>query len=161
MDTPDFYHPERVGQLSVPDTPRVVAAGRALGVTTLEKARTLLLLVDMQVDFVHTDGALSVPGAVEDTRRVIEWIFRNLSEITAIAASLDSHLPISIFFPTWWVDQQDRHPQPYTVIRSDDVLAGRWMPLYEPIWSSEYCQKLEAQSKKELMIWPYHTLIGT
>jgi nicotinamidase/pyrazinamidase len=161
MDFPAFYRPEKVGQLYVPDTANAVAAGREMGVSTLEKARTLLLLVDMQVDFVHTDGALSVPGAVDDARRVIEWILRNLSEVTAIAASLDSHLPISIFFPTWWADAAGEHPQPYTVIRSVDINAGRWRPLFEPDWSVEYCEKLEAQSKKELMIWPFHTLIGT
>lgn len=161
MNYPAFYQSDRVGQLYVPDADRATAAGREHGISTLEERRTLLLLVDMQVDFVHTDGALSVPGAVDDTRRVIEWIFRNLGEVTTIAASLDSHVPISIFFPTWWADAAGEHPQPYTVIRSADVNAGTWRPLYQPDWSVEYCQRLEAQSKKELMIWPFHTLIGT
>ena len=162
MTFPDFYNPERVGQLYVPDAPGAIADGRAHAVrATASAERTLLLLVDMQVDFVHTDGALSVPGAVDDTRRVVEWIFTNLPRITTIAASLDSHLPISIFFPTWWVDEKGQHPQPYTVIRSEDVRAGRWKPLYEPEWSWAYCGKLEVRAKKELMIWPYHTLIGT
>src|SRR5664279_2535164 len=156
MDFPDFYHPERVGELYVPDADAAIFAGRNLGIhpASEAKVRTMLLLVDMQVDFVHTDGSLSVPGAVDDARRVIEWIFRNLSNITTIAASLDSHLPISIFFPTWWVGADDQHPAPYTVIRSADVNAGRWKPLYEAQWSSEYCEKLEALAKKELMIWP-------
>lgn len=162
MTFPTFYNPERVGQLYVPDASGAIAAGRASSVQPQPTAlRTLLLLVDMQVDFVHTDGALSVPGAVDDTRHVIEWIFRNLSQVTTIAASLDSHLPISIFFPTWWVDADGNHPAPYTVIRSADVRAGRWQPLYEPDWSRAYCGKLEVRAKKELMIWPYHTLIGT
>lgn len=161
MTFPTFYNPERVGQLYVPDASGAIAAGRANSARPPSSGRTLLLLVDMQVDFVHTDGALSVPGAVEDTRRVIEWIFRNLNQITAIAASLDSHLPISIFFPTWWVDAEGNHPAPYTVIRSADVRAGRWQPLYEQEWSRAYCGKLEVRAKKELMIWPYHTLIGT
>jgi len=163
MDLPAFYHPERVGQLYVPDANTAILEGRALGISPASKAqvRTILLLVDMQVDFVHTDGSLSVPGAVDDTRRVIEWIFRNLSRLTTIAASLDSHVPMSIFFSTWWVGSDNQHPKPYTVIRSEDVKAGVWRPLYEPEWSVEYCEKLEELSKKELMIWPYHTLIGT
>ena len=163
MDLPDFYHPERVGELYVPDADAAILAGRALGISPASKAqvRTILLLVDMQVDFVHKDGSLSVPGAVDDTRRVIEWIFRNLSRLTTIAASLDSHVPMSIFFPTWWVDADDKHPTPNTVIRSADVKVGVWKPLYEPEWSAEYCEQLEEHSKKELMIWPYHTLIGT
>ncbi len=161
MNFPSFYQPQRVGTLYVPNTIRAVEAGRANPVTTSANARTLLLLVDMQIDFVHVDGALSVPGAVDDTRRVIEWIFKNVSGITKIAASLDSHLPISIFFPTWWADVEGQHPAPYTVIRSIDVKAGRWKPLYQHAWSMHYCEKLESLSKKALMIWPYHTLIGT
>ena len=163
MDFPDFYHPERVGDLYVPDASTVVTAGRATVASPASKAqvKTILLLVDMQVDFVHSNGALSVPGAVDDTRRVIEWIFRNLTRVTTIAASLDSHIPMSIFFPSWWVDRSGQHPQPYTVIRSEDVNNGRWKPLYEQVWSMDYCEKLEETSKKELMIWPYHTLIGT
>ena len=52
-------------------------------------------------------------------------------------------------------------PEPYTVIRSEDVRAGRWRALYQPEWSAAYCARLEADAKKELMIWTYHTLIGT
>lgn len=163
MNPPDFYRPERVGQLYSPDASAAVAAGSAASIApaSADRFRTLLLLVDMQVDFVHADGSLSVPGAVDDARRVIEWIFGNLPAVTTIAASLDSHVPLSIFFPTWWAGADGQHPQPYTVIRSDEVRAGRWTPLYQPEWSAEYCAKLEAQAKKELMIWTFHTLIGT
>jgi nicotinamidase-related amidase len=163
MPFPAFYDPSRVGQLYTPDTPAAVRDGRAAGLNPASQAqvRTILLLVDVQVDFVHTDGALSVPGAIDDTRRTIEWIFNNVNRITTIAASLDSHVPIQIFFPTWWVDENDTHPAPYTVIRGVDVAAGKWRPQYDVAWSVEYVEQLEELSKKELMIWPYHTLIGT
>ncbi len=163
MEFPDFYQSERVGQLYAPDTARAVDAGRLARISNADNdpTRIVLLLVDAQVDFVHQDGALSVPGAVGDTRRTIEWIFRNVDRITTIAASLDSHLPIQIFSPTWWVNDDGEHPAPYTIIRSDDVKRGRWRALYQSQWSQEYTQRLEEQSRKELMIWPYHTLIGT
>ncbi|MDZ4768338.1 MAG: hypothetical protein SGJ24_04355 [Chloroflexota bacterium] len=160
---PSFYHPEQVGSLYVPDTAAAVHAGRAMNLNPASdaKVRTIVILVDPQVDFVHADGMLSVPGAVEDTRRVIEWIFRNMGRITTISASLDSHVPVQIFFPAWWVDVEGKHPEPNTVIRADDVEAGMWTPLYEVVWSRAYVENLEKYSKKELMIWPYHTLIGT
>ena len=159
----DFYSPEKVGQLYVPNTAAAVRAGRSAGLSPASKAqvKTILVLVDVQVDFVHADGALTVPGAVDDTRRTIAWIFNNLNRITTIAASLDSHVPIQIFFPTWWADENGDHPAPYTIIRSEEVTAGRWKPIYEPEWSANYVEILEEMSKKELMIWPYHTLIGT
>lgn len=163
MLLPEFYNPDAVGRLYAPDLNRVVAAGRTAGCSPAadDQERTLLLLVDAQVDFIHADGALSVPGAIEDTRRTIEWIYNRLDRITTIAASLDSHLPIQIFFPTWWAGPDGTHPAPFTPIESADVRAGRWRPLYEVEWSLQYVEQLESQAKKALMIWPYHTLIGT
>lgn len=163
MTTPEFYDPARVGKLVAPNTAAAVNERRAANLTpsSNDARRVLLLLVDAQVDFIHVDGALSVPGAVEDTRRTIEWIFEHAASITTIAASLDSHVPLQIFSPAWWVNAEGQHPQPYTVITNEDVVAGRWQPLYEPEWSLYYVSQLETQAKKQLMIWPYHTLIGT
>ncbi|GAB4571034.1 MAG: hypothetical protein Kow0077_06600 [Anaerolineae bacterium] len=163
MTTPQYYNPTDVGQLYVPRTPTAIAEGQAAGLqpASLDTRRVLLLLVDPQVDFIHEDGALAVPGAVDDTRRTIEWIYRHCDTITAIAASLDSHTPIQIFYPTWWRDAQGNHPAPFTAITADDVDTGRWQPLYHPEWSRKYVHALEQQAKKVLMIWPYHTMIGT
>jgi nicotinamidase-related amidase len=163
MTFPAFYSSEKVGLLYAPDTAAAVDEGRLAGIpaSSEDRHRVILLLVDTQVDFVHTDGALSVPGAVEDTRRTIEWLLRNIGQVTTIAASLDSHLPIQIFSPAWWVDREGQHPAPFMPISSDAVKAGQWRPRYEEEWSLEYVEKLEEQAKKQLMIWPYHTLIGT
>lgn len=163
MAFPGFYSPDRVGQLYVPDTTRAITEGQSANIApaSSDTRQTLLLLIDAQVDFIHEDGALSVPGAVADTQRTIEWLFRNLGDITTIAASLDSHTPIQIFYPTWWTDGQGNPPAPYTTITSDDIAQGRWIPALEPEWSIEYVRKLEEQAKKVLMIWPYHTMIGT
>ena len=163
MTLPAFYNPVTVGTAFTPDVTRAVADGRALNLppATNDTPRVALVLVDMQVDFIHQDGALYVPGAIEDSRRVIEWIYNHVGNLTKIYASLDSHYPIQIFSPTWWQDAQGDHPTPFTVITSDDVQAGRWSAIYEPDWSLNYVIALENQHKKQLMIWPYHTLIGT
>jgi nicotinamidase-related amidase len=160
---PGFYHSDQVGRLYVPDTAKAVAAGQrmALPAAAQDSKRVILLLVDPQVDFIHVDGALSVPGAVDDTRRTIEWIFDHAGELTAIAASLDSHIPTQIFFPTWWINSEGQHPEPFTRITSPEVDQGHWQPLFEPQWSRNYVHILETEAKKELMIWPYHTMIGT
>src|SRR5262245_5407764 len=88
MAFPSFYRPEKTGMLFMPNTMAAVEAGRsaALPPAALDTEKTALLLVDMQVDFVHPDGALYVPGAVEDSRRTIEWIFNNVGRITTIIA---------------------------------------------------------------------------
>ncbi|MFC1960072.1 isochorismatase [Chloroflexota bacterium] len=163
MSFPTFYNPDTVGTLYAPQTMSAISAGQAAGIkpASEDTARVILLLVDTQVDFIHEDGALAVPGAIADTRRTIEWIYRNINQITAIAASLDSHTPLQIFYPTWWVDAYGQHPDPYTAISSADVQSGRWIPVRERHWSMDYVHKLESEAKKTLMIWPYHTMIGT
>jgi nicotinamidase-related amidase len=163
MDFPDYYLPEWIGELYVPNTSAAIDAGRRadLRPSATDQRKVFLLLVDCQVDFVHPQGALSVPGAVDDVRRTVEWIYRHAGVITTIGASLDSHVPLQIFSPAWWVDEAGNHPAPYTLIYEADVTAGRWRPLYDYDWSIEYVSRLEEASKKVLTIWPYHTLIGT
>ncbi|XWX04878.1 hypothetical protein VZO05_04835 [Aggregatilineales bacterium SYSU G02658] len=160
---PTFYEPQRVGSLYAPRVLEATLAGRQakLAPAAQDQRRIALLLIDAQVDFIHPDGALSVPGAVQDTQRTIEWIFRHVEQITTIAASLDSHLPIQIFSPAWWVNRSGEHPMPFTVITHEETASGVWTALYEPDWSREYTRQLEEQTRKQLMIWPYHTLIGT
>jgi len=163
MPTPAFYETDRVGRFYLARTGQAVAEGLAAGLPAAkaDDRKVLLLLVDAQVDFVHTDGALSVPGAVGDTRRTIDWIFDHAAQITHIAASLDSHLPLHIFFPIWWVGPDGRHPEPYTAITPDEVDAEQWRPLHEADWSRDYVRQLHSQAKKDLMIWPFHTLLGS
>jgi nicotinamidase/pyrazinamidase len=163
MSFPSFYDPGKVGTLFVPDTAGVILAGHSSRVkpSAEDEERALLLLVDPQVDFIHTDGTLSVPGAVDDTRRTIEWLFDNLERVTDITASLDSHIPVQIFYPTWWVNAEGQQPTPFTPITAGDVQSGIWRPTVEEEWSVEYVKKLEEQAKKTLMIWPYHTMMGT
>ena len=163
MAYPEYYSPERIGQVYAPDVTSAVnaAAEAQLSSAFEDLKRVYLLLVDEQVDFIHADGALSVPGALEDTRRIVEWIYDHAGEITTIGASLDSHQPTQIFSPTWWQDAEGNHPAPYTVITSDEVQAGKWQPIFEIDWSKAYVDLLEENAKKQLMIWPFHTLIGT
>ncbi len=160
---PSFYNSQKVGTRYTPDVNAAITAGNALDMAAADNdtTKTALLLIDAQVDFIHEDGALSVSGAVEDTRRTIEWLFTHLGHITTIIASLDSHLPNQIFSPSWWVDTDDNHPNPFTIISHDDVVTGKWRAIYQPEWSREYTERLEETAKKQLMIWPYHTLIGT
>jgi nicotinamidase/pyrazinamidase len=160
---PALYNPTKVGTLYVPNTVAAVEQGQSTRLATAshDARRVILLLVDPQVDFIHEDGALSVPGAVDDTRRTIDWIFRNAEQISTIAASLDSHIPTQIFYPTWWENAQGEHPAPFTPITSQDIDQGRWQPVFEREWSLSYVHELERSAKKSLMIWPYHTMIGS
>lgn len=160
---PKFYDPKRVGELYLPRIDEAVTEGIAASLTASAKdlQKVLLLLVDPQVGFIHADGPLSVQGAIEDTRRTAEWVFHNGSVLTTVAASLDSHLLYQIFSPLWWVNPKGKHPDPFTSITEAEVQKGVWSPVVEPVWSLDYVKKLEAGGRYSLMIWPYHTMIGS
>lgn len=160
---PSIADLSRVGTMYEPNFQVAYEAGLSSFVrpASQDNPRVLLWLIDVQVDFVFTNGRLSVPGAVEDTQRTIEWIYRNVHTITQIAASLDTHTPFQIFYPSWWKNAQGQHPAPYTVITADDVKKGVWHPVTEPVWSIRYLEELEQSGKKQLMIWPFHCMEGT
>ena len=162
MSGPSFYDSSRVGLLYTPGVQAAVDAGIAQGLPAADRddPSVALVLVDMQVDFIHHDGALAVPGAVDDCRRVVEWIYRHVGCISKIFLSLDSHYPLQIFFSTWWRDAAGNHPAPNTIISAHEVDEGIWQPLYETAWSKRYVRLLETQHRKQLMIWPFHTMVG-
>lgn len=159
---PTFYNPDRIGTLFHPDMAAIAAAAAAAELPPAETDETLtqLLLVDMQIDFCHPQGALYIPGAEADVRRTIEFIFRHAAEITHITATLDSHVPAQIFHPIWWRDAAGQPPAPFTQVTADDIADGRFRPAEMPAHSRDYVGRLEAEAKKQLTIWPYHVLIG-
>ncbi len=163
MSMPPFASVDDAGKLISPNASGAIRAGLEAPTPSVDEdsKKIALMLVDAQVDFVHEDGALSVPGAVGDAERTAQWIYRNAGKITHIFASLDSHIPLQIFFPTWWADDGGDHPDPYTPITVEEVEDGTWRPLYEVDWSLEYVHALKDQAKKDLMIWPFHVLLGT
>lgn len=164
-NTPNFYDAGDVGNIYQPRLQMAHEAGvdlrSSVNSAAKDDPRILLWLIDLQVDFVHPDGNLAVPGAVEDTQRTIEWIYAQLGQITTIAASLDTHFPFQIFHALWWVDENGNNPDPFTQITVADVNAGTWKPLADPKGSIEYLRALEQGSKKTLMVWPYHCFEGS
>ncbi len=141
-----------------------VEAGLQAGLSAAENDREKIavILVDYQHDFVDPTGTLYVPGSQQDVAHFLTWFYANAYRITSVYASLDTHLPFQIFYSPWWENPQTgEHPQPFTPITVDDVTSERWVPVLESDWSVRYVHQLEEQAKKELMIWPYHTMEGT
>ena len=165
LPLPAHYDARRVGTLYPPDVAAATSAGARAGLppATRDARKIALVLIDAQIDFIHPApiGTLAVPGAVADTQRTTEFLYRNAAAISTVIASLDSHLAFQIFYPTWWVDERGGHPSPFTVIGPDDLARGTWRPVLDPGWSVDYVQKLTATDKKGLCVWPYHTMIGS
>ncbi len=161
--TPNLYQKSDVEKLYTPRREFIEAgiANQTKRYASEDKRKIALLIVDGQWDFVSPKGGLHVPGAVEDMQRLIEFLYRNLGDITSITASMDAHLPYHIFSAGWWVDKNGNHPGDYTPITYEDIRNGNWKPIIDPLWSTDYVKKLGLQAKKPLMIWPPHCLEGT
>ncbi|HAU31919.1 MAG: Uncharacterized protein XD78_1436 [Desulfotomaculum sp. 46_296] len=137
-----------------------LAASADISPAADDRHKVLLVVIDLQVDFMD-DGALPVPGAYEDVKRLTHWMYKNLFGITKIAVSLDTHVPHQIFHPCWWVDEKGINPPPYTVITLEDLKKGRWKAAFNLDESREYLIGLKEYGRRDLVVWPYHCIQGT
>lgn len=124
------------------------------------KERVLFIGIDVQQDFMD-NGALGVPGAHEDVKRMTRFIYNNMDKISNIAVSIDTHTPHQIFHPCWWIDENGNNPAPYTPITLADLDSGKWRAVINPMASRDYVEHLEKDGKKTLCVWSYHCIQGT
>jgi len=125
-----------------------------------DKIKRLLLVIDMQKDFME-GGALGVPNSKKDVENITKFIYKNMDKITNIMCSLDTHSPMQIFHPCWWVNKEGKSPEPYTIISKEDFDNKIWMPNNMDVEKTkEYIYELSKVGKK-LCIWPYHCIQGT
>lgn len=125
-----------------------------------DEVKNLFIGIDFQNDFLE-NGELAVPNSHQDLEHTIDFLYRNMKNITKIIVSLDTHSPEQIFHPAWWVDIEGNHPQPYTIISEEDILSGKWQAVSKQEESLEYVQQLEQLGRMKLCIWPYHCIEGT
>ncbi|PIR60550.1 MAG: hypothetical protein COU68_02515, partial [Candidatus Pacebacteria bacterium CG10_big_fil_rev_8_21_14_0_10_45_6] len=175
MGFPGYYNAEDVGKRYAPRLALVSeeASTANLTLSANDKIRSVLVMIDMQQDFVMPEikddkerviqaaGSLKVEGAVDDVRRLIEFIYYCPDQISSIVLTLDQHIPWQIFFSRWWKKRDGTSPIPFTPITSEAVQAKDFRPLLEKNWSLDYPVKLEQTSQAPLFIWPDHCMIGT
>ena len=142
-----------------------------------DRFRIALVVVDVQNTFCTPGFELFVAGrsgtgALDDSRRLCEFVYRNLGVITQAFPTLDTHQPLQIFHPTLLIDGQGRHPEPFTTITVADVDEGRWRinPAaavglgldadYAQEHLRYYTQTLEEGGKYSLTVWPFHAIRG-
>jgi nicotinamidase-related amidase len=183
LPVPPHFDPDRVGGIwRVPYQQRADEAQAWAEEHGLEPAlengfRICLVVVDVQNTFCIPGFELFVAGrsgtgAVDDNRRLCEFLYRNLASITAIIPTLDTHQAMQIFHAAWLVDDAGRHPDPYKLVTPEDVESGRWRvnPAaaesvgieadYAQRQLLDYTQKLAQRGKYNLTIWPYHAMLG-
>lgn len=187
-DLPAHFESAKVGEVwRVPYQERAIAAQNwakqhHIQPATLDRQRVCLLAIDVQNTFCIPGyelfvGGRSGMGAVEDNVRLCEFIYRNLSEITEISLTLDTHTATQIFHPVFWINSAGMNPSPMTMITLEDVEKGIWQvnPAaassisldgypgeYEKLqaYALHYVQRLHQNGKFPLTIWAYHSMLG-
>src|SRR5207237_9581512 len=86
-----------------------------------DKLRIAAFGIDCQIGFCVPGASLFVPGAVEDTKRTLSWIYRHLDRITGLHFSMATHRVFQTFHPSRWTDSRGRHPAPLPSITHAEV----------------------------------------
>lgn len=121
----------RVPYQALAESASAWARRHAIPAAGSDRRRICLIAVDVQNTFCIPGSELYVggrsgTGAVDDNRRLCVFMYRNLSRLTRIMPTMDTHQAMQIFHAVFLVDPDGAHPQPYTTITVDDVAAGRW-----------------------------------
>jgi nicotinamidase-related amidase len=168
LPLPPHWDPARVEEVRRVPYEELAAAAESwarehgVGPARADERRVCLFLVDVQNTFCTPGFELFVPGAPDDNRRLCEFLYRNLGAVTQVVATLDTHLAAQVFHAAWLVDDEGRHPAPYTVVTVGDVEAGRWRAAdpAEQAALLAYVRALEAGGRYRLTVWPYHAMLG-
>jgi len=184
LPIPPHFDPGQVGQVwRVPYQERAEEAEKWARQHHIQPAandrfKICLVAVDVQNAFCIPGfelfvGGRSGTGAVDDNRRLCEFIYRNLDVITQIFPTMDTHQAMQIFHPTFWINDRGEHPAPFTFISEEDVEKGRWKfntALSDSLGiDADYAQRhllhytrtLKEGGKYALTIWPYHVMLGS
>ena len=188
MNIPSFFDPQNSGLYDYqPDRRGLLEKANDFRSTnsikpaSMDRLKTLLLLIDMQKDFCFPEGSLYVAGrsgngAIEDSTRTAEFIYKNMGSISQITTTLDTHFPIQIFFPFFWVREDGSNPDSHTIVTADDIKKGIYKPnplVTEAVTGNKdaypwllkqciyYCEELEKAGKYQLYLWPEHCFLGS
>ena len=183
LPLPPHYDPAQVGLVwRVPYQQRAAEARQwaqqfALQPAANDARKVALLCVDLQNTFCLPDFELYVAGrsgsgALDDNRRLVEFIYRHLARLTQISVTLDSHRAMQIFHAIFLVNEEGENPPPFTLISADEVYQRRWKfnvaigeslgitPEEGQLYLQHYVNQLKKQGKYDLTIWPYHAMVG-
>src|SRR5688500_15995473 len=183
LSLPPHWDPARVGEVWRVDYPARFGdaerwrAEHDLRPAAEDRLRLALVVVDVQNTFCTPGFELFVAGrsgtgALDDSRRLCEFVYRNLGAITQVLPTLDTHQAFQILHRGLLQDADGRPPEPYTNVSAEDVENGRWRvapaaaeglglaAAYADDHLRYYTRALETGGKYSLTIWPFHAMQG-
>ncbi|MBI2632883.1 MAG: nicotinamidase, partial [Parcubacteria group bacterium] len=200
LPVPQFYNPDNASRWDYnPDLDVLALAAfewaekYRIKPSSTDTFNLHVLGIDFQKDFCFPDGTLYVAGlsgtgAIDDSKRFSEFIYRNLSVITNITTTMDTHFALQIFFPYFWLGDDNKPLRPHTLIVFDTVNGKKklvnkgldgtvlnrnvrpnpalasWMSGGNYMWLTKqveyYVDELEKAGKYQLYLWPPHCIFG-
>jgi len=184
LSVPQFFNPDDLKELRAVKYEEIALKARAwqsannIPPSAKDRFRICLMPIDVQLTFCHPDfelfvGGRSGMGAIDDNVRLCEFIYRNLSVITEIDPTMDTHTAMQIFHQAFWINDQGENPPPMTVIELQDVEKGVWKVnpavafsivngnyIALKQYAEHYVRRLSEEGKYPLIIWPYHAMLG-
>lgn len=183
LPVPSHFKPDQLGKVWKVDYQNIASAAsqwarqHAIPAAAEDQFKVCLVAVDVQNTFCIPDfelyvGGRSGTGAVDDNRRLCEFIYHNLQRITQIVPTMDTHQAIQVFHSIFLLDANGNHPAPYTLISEADIAEGRWrfnealsgsLQLdadYVQRYLLHYTGQLQQSGKYALTVWPYHAMLG-
>lgn len=183
LPIPPHFDRERVGEVwKVPYEERAREAAQwakkhHIRPAADDRFKISLIAVDVQNTFCIPEyelyvGGRSGTGAVDDNRRLCEFIYRNLDLMTEICPTMDTHQAMQIFHAIYLVNDKGEHPVPFTLVSEEDVRKGVWQfnpalgfslgvdEEYGQRHLTHYTHQLKKTGKYDLTIWPYHAMLG-
>jgi nicotinamidase-related amidase len=186
LPLPPVFEPKNADKYEyAPDQQKLFAAaaewrrGQGIAPAATDKRNIHLLLIDVQKDFCFPRGSLYVGGrsgrgALDDSRRMAEFVYRNLNVLTNITTTMDTHFAFQIFFASFWVDKDERPLEAFREITTEDIDRGDvrpnpavagWLCNGNYTWLLKqarfYCAELEKSGKYRLYLWPPHCILGS
>lgn len=183
LPLPPHFRPDKTGEVwrvSYQERARdaeIWAVTHRIRPAAEDKFRICLVAVDVQNTFCIPGfelyvGGRSGTGAVDDNRRLSEFLYRNLDVITQVCPTMDTHRVMQIFHSLYLVDDKGEHPPPFTLVSVEDIESGRWRfnaalsdslgidASYGQRHLLHYAKTLREGGKYDLTIWPYHGMLG-
>jgi nicotinamidase-related amidase len=183
LPVPPHFDPDKVGGVwRVPYEERARQAEQWAATHGIKPAaedgfKIGLLIVDAQNTFCIPGfelyvGGRSGTGAVDDSGRLCQFIYRNLDRITQVIPTMDTHHAMQIFHAIYLMDAHGEHPEPFTLVSVEDIEQGRWK--FDPEVARglsigreygqrhvlSYTRRLRDTGKYALTVWPYHSMLG-
>ena len=135
LPLPAHFDPAKIGEVWKVDYYTRAAEAEAFATehqiepASKDRFTICLIAVDVQNTFCIPGYELFVAGrtgtaALDDNHRLCEFIYRNVTSITEICSTMDTHQAIQIFHAIFLINDDGEHPEPFTLISRDDTLTG-------------------------------------